>query len=55
MTNISFVNYLSDKLNPRGRDSKDNRCRVDASSHQGLLGKGNLQPQRPSLWLLPPQ
>ena len=55
MTNISFVNYLSDKLNPGERDSKDNRCRGDASSHQGLPGKGNLEPQRPSLRLLPPQ
>lgn len=55
MTNISFVHYLSDKLNPWERGSKDNQCRGVASSHQGLLVKGNLQPQRPSLQLLTPQ
>ena len=55
MANVNFVNYLSDKLNPWERGSKDNHCLGVASSHQGLLVKGNLQPQRPSLQLLTPQ
>jgi len=42
ITNTSFVNYLSGKLMPFERDSKDNHCRGYTRSHQGHVAEETL-------------